>query len=264
MRKERLARGWTLRELSARTGINFSHLGRIENGHRPPTLKVAEACDRVFPERKNWFREYYEESQTWIPAGFRDWSEHEDKAAGIRVWSTGVVDGFLQTEGYARALLETVPMVTDEMVAARLANRMKRQRRVLYRDDPLESWFVVDEVALYRLVGSAKVMAEQCAHLAEVADMPGVTVQVLPVVAHPAIASSFMVADNRAAYIDHLAGGLVYTEDERVTAMMRLFDTLRGESYRVSESRKMLERLGGVWTGGSPVFQAHRADSASK
>ena len=51
MKKERLARGWSLRELSARTGINFSHLGRIENGHRPPTEAIAVACDRVFPER---------------------------------------------------------------------------------------------------------------------------------------------------------------------------------------------------------------------
>jgi transcriptional regulator with XRE-family HTH domain len=58
MKKERLARGWTLRELAAKTGVNFSHLGRIENGHRPPTETVALACDKVFPERKGWFAEY--------------------------------------------------------------------------------------------------------------------------------------------------------------------------------------------------------------
>jgi transcriptional regulator with XRE-family HTH domain len=58
MKKERLARGWSLRELSARTEISFTHLSRIENGHRPPTEAVAKACDRVFPERRGWFLEY--------------------------------------------------------------------------------------------------------------------------------------------------------------------------------------------------------------
>jgi transcriptional regulator with XRE-family HTH domain len=72
MKKERLARGWTLRELSARTGIAFGHLSRIENGHRPPTGAIADVMDRVFPERKGWFREYYEDSKSSIPPGLLD------------------------------------------------------------------------------------------------------------------------------------------------------------------------------------------------
>jgi transcriptional regulator with XRE-family HTH domain len=32
MRKERLARGWTLREFADKTGIDFTTLSRIENG----------------------------------------------------------------------------------------------------------------------------------------------------------------------------------------------------------------------------------------
>jgi hypothetical protein len=34
---------------------------------------------------------------------------------------------------------------------------MERQRRVLMRDDPPLAFFVVDEFALYRLVGSPEV-----------------------------------------------------------------------------------------------------------
>jgi ribosome-binding protein aMBF1 (putative translation factor) len=54
MRKERIARGWSLREMAARSGISFAHLSMIETGKRPPTEKIARACDRVFPERKGW------------------------------------------------------------------------------------------------------------------------------------------------------------------------------------------------------------------
>src|ERR1700730_18293000 len=100
MRKERLAHAWSLRELSTRTEIDFATLSRVENGKRPPTEKLAKACDALWPERKGWFCEYYEESKSWVPAGFRNWPEYEDKAASIRVWSPGGVDGLLQTEGY--------------------------------------------------------------------------------------------------------------------------------------------------------------------
>ena len=75
MRKERLARGWTLREFAARSGINYTTASLIENGKRPPNERAAAACDKIFPERKNWFTEYYAELQEWseVPAAFKDW-----------------------------------------------------------------------------------------------------------------------------------------------------------------------------------------------
>ena len=48
----------------------------------PPTEAIALACDAVFPERRAWFSEYYEDSRTWAPPGFRSWTEYEDKARG--------------------------------------------------------------------------------------------------------------------------------------------------------------------------------------
>ncbi|HWG61112.1 MAG TPA: helix-turn-helix transcriptional regulator [Streptosporangiaceae bacterium] len=95
MKKERLARGWSLTEFAHRTGLNAGHLSRIENGKRPPTENVAAACDTVFAERKGWFTEYYEELRGWseVPAAFRSWAELEEKAAALRVWKPGIVHG---------------------------------------------------------------------------------------------------------------------------------------------------------------------------
>jgi len=253
VKKERLARGWGLVELSRRTGIDAGHLSRIENGKRPPTETVAKACDRVFPERKGYFAEYYEESKSWVPVFFRDWPEIEDKAAVLRVWMTGVVHGLLQAEGYAHALLATAPGVTGETMERRLKSRMERQRRVLLREqDPPLAFFVVDEIALYREVGSAQVMAEQMRHLTAVAAMPNVTLQVLPAVAHPATASGFVIADD-SAWCEHVVSGGVY-EADYVSTLTRMFDSLRAESYRASESVAMTERLGKAWASGvSPL-----------
>ena len=87
--------------------LNPGHVSRIENGKRPPTENVATACDAVFPERRGWFTEYYEESRHWaeVPASFRSWPEYEDKAAALRDWSPSIVTGLLQAEDYARALI---------------------------------------------------------------------------------------------------------------------------------------------------------------
>ena len=263
MKKERVGHGWTLREFAVRTGINFSHLGRIENGHRPPTEAVALACDAAFPERRGWFLEYYEESRTWMPAGFRDWPEVENKAATLRDWYPGILTGLLQTEDYARAVLSVAPGVSDEVVKARLTGRMARQQRVLMREDPPSAWFVIDEMSLYRRVGSPQVMAGQMRHLLEVAAMPKITLTVMPAVVHPANESGFVIADD-AAYTEHVMGGLVFTDPETVMSLALRFDTLRSESYRGSESLALIERLGGIWTGGRAATAAPTAGTASK
>ena len=105
--------------------------------------------------------------------------------------------------------------------------------------------------ALYRCVGSAQIMAGQMDRLAEMASMPNVTMQVLPAVAHPATASELIIADNNAAYAEHLAAGGVYTEDDIVARLERIFATIRGESYRVSESVAIIRRAGEAWTAGA-------------
>jgi hypothetical protein len=186
-----------------------------------------------------------------VPASFRDWAELERRAARLLAWEPSVIHGLLQTEDYASALLATLPDVTPDVIAARTTSRMERQRGVLLRDERPEAWFVIDEPALHRLVGSAAIMASQMRHLAQVARLPRVTVQVLPAIGHPAGASGFIVADE-AAYAEHVASGYVFTDERTVSSLTRMFDTLRGECYRVSESLKMIERLGETWTGASP------------
>jgi transcriptional regulator with XRE-family HTH domain len=259
MRKERLARGWSFQELATRTGINAGHLSRIENGRRPPTEKVAVACDAAFPERRGWFLEYYSELRgcSEVPASFRSWPEYEDGAVRLYDWSPSIVTGLLQTEDYARSLIATLPGVTRDTVAARLAARMERQKRVLYRADPPRAWFIVDELSLYREVGGREVMARQMRHLARVAALPNVTVQVLPALAHPVNASGFMMADD-AVWAEHVAGGFVYTDEGTVSELVLRFDTLRGECRRVSESGHLLERMAQAWETGESLLTPTR------
>jgi Domain of unknown function (DUF5753)/Helix-turn-helix domain len=248
VKKERLARGWSLPELERQTGIDAGHWSRIERGVRPPTEFIAAACDRVFPERKGWFGEYYRDSRSWAPPGFRSWTEEEDGASSLRVWSPSIIHGLLQTEDYARVLLSVHPDVTEEVVRTRLAGRMARQQRLFAREVP--TLFLIDQLALYRLVGSPEAMTAQMEHLIAVASRPRVTVQVVPAVAVPSAGHGIVLTDG-AAYGETSVNGSVWTDEVTFSTLARVFDTLRSEAWRASESLALISEAGELWTGGN-------------
>lgn len=232
IRKERLARGWSLDELAKRTRLSGPYISQIENGRRPPTAKVAGAMDAAFERRDHYYAEYYEESKSWMPAGFRDWAEHEDRARELLVWAPGIVDGLAQAADYAREVLSIYPGATADVVQARLNGRMDRQRRLLREDGPAVV-LLVDMVALYRAVGSAAIMAGQCARLAEIARLETVTLQVVPPVKIPLATATLMIAGD-AAYTENALSGAVYTEEETVARLRRLMGSVRGEASVLS------------------------------
>jgi hypothetical protein len=225
---------------------------------------VAAGLDAVFPGRRGWFADWLNESREWpeVPATFRSWPDYEDRSASIRTWTPGIVDGLAQAEDYARALIDVQPGVTADAASARLIARIERQRRVLERSDPPHTWIVVDEMALYRLVGSPAVMAGQMRHLLAIGSLPLVTLTVMPAIAHAANASGFVLADD-AAWCEHLAAGGVYTDSQIISALAARFDSLRAESYRASESAAMIAKAGELWTAGAnPATQMATVASA--
>jgi hypothetical protein len=204
-------------------------------------------CDRVFPGRGGWFSEFYEESRTWIatPPWFRDWVDREQRAATLRNWYLGVLDGLLQTEDYARTIQGVTPGVTEDEVSARVAARMKRQA-ILTREDPPTAWFLLDETALRRCVGSPEVMASQMTQLAAIAHLPNVTIQVVPAIAHAGMVGGFALTES-AAYVETAVAGQVFEDSEIFASLLTRFDTLRNEALRASESMALIERMGEEW-----------------
>jgi transcriptional regulator with XRE-family HTH domain len=264
VRRARRAADWTLREFGQRIGYDPGQISRIENGKRPPTELFARMCDQAFPDRGGWFSEFYAESRTWIatPPWFRSWPAHEQSAPTLRVWQLGVFSGLLQTEDYARAILAVEPGATDEEVDARLTARLARQA-ILAREDPPAVWFLVDEAALRRCIGSPQVMAAQLAHLGGVARLPNITIQVVPNIAHAGLLGGFAVAE-RAAYVETAVAGQVFEDTEIIAALLTRFDTLRNEAFRGSESLTLIERMCKEWkaTGARAATQDPTAENA--
>jgi transcriptional regulator with XRE-family HTH domain len=248
-------------ELAKRTGINGAHLGRIESGLRPPSVRVADALDKVFPERRGWYLMWLDDIRTApeIPATFRSWSDYEDNTATLRLWTPLIFHGLFQTEAYTRALI-ALRGATGEVAAARLEARMQRQQRVLGR---CRVSYVLDQSALYRLVGSPETMAAQLNHLLDVAALPNVVLQVMPEVAHDVLEAGYALADD-AVWSEHVVTGGVYTDPEIVASVAARHDNLRGECLKVSESLALIGRLAEQWTGGNRPIRLVAAASASK
>lgn len=116
---------------------------------------------------------------TAIPDWFRRYVSLEEGATEIRLYSIEPIEGLLQTEDYARAVIEAstlpAPGDVDRLVAARMA----RQDR-LTGEDPIQMHAVLTEGALRTEMGGPDVMREQVKHVRKLADLPNITIQVCP------------------------------------------------------------------------------------
>jgi Domain of unknown function (DUF5753) len=96
----------------------------------------------------------------------------------LRLWSPVLVPGLLQTAEYAQALF-VASGLDEDSAQEHVAVRLGRQA-ILERPRPPHVVVVLDESVLGRLIGSAQVMADRLAHIAEVSERPNVSVQVIP------------------------------------------------------------------------------------
>lgn len=123
-----------------------------------------------------WWREYGDAVPSWL----EQYLDLEQAASLIRTYEVEVVPGLLQTEDYARAVIGQVcPDASAEETDRRVALRMARQR-MMFADERVRLWALIDEASLLRPAGEAGVMAAQVRRLVEAARLPNVTLQVLP------------------------------------------------------------------------------------
>lgn len=178
MRKQR---GWTQEDLAAKMVVSVSTISNIESGHRAPTRPQAAKADEVFDTPETFQR--HERRMRGIPfsAGFRPYQPHEAEARVLRMFEHSLMPGLFQTEDYAREVLKIRPEATEQDVKDALEARMSRQA-ILLRDDPPPPriWAILNHHVLDLDIGNPAVMLAQVEHVAELARMPRINIQVLP------------------------------------------------------------------------------------
>jgi len=130
-------------------------------------LGLAEAANQPA-----WWYPYADLVPTW----FEPYLGFEQDAGVIRGYEVQVIPGLLQTEDYARGVIE---VGCDTEIDRRVELRMKRQE-LIHRPNPPSVWVVIDEAALRRPYGGTATMRRQLQHLIEVSELPQVTIQIMP------------------------------------------------------------------------------------
>jgi hypothetical protein len=144
-----------------------------------------------------------------LPSWFEMYLGLEQASSVIRTYEPQLVPGLLQTEESARAVIQLGnPDLCEADIDRRVALRMKRQK-VLTEPEGPNLWAVIDEAALWRLDGRAA-MRHQIQHLIEMAELPNLTLQVMPFYsgAHAAVGGPFTIL----RFSEHDLPDLVYLE----------------------------------------------------
>jgi transcriptional regulator with XRE-family HTH domain len=180
--RARKAAGFSSQDaLAARLGFDRTVIAKAESGERVPTDEVLDAwCEACNLDRELFGRwaAFARRTDGPIPSWFESWLEAERQAHMLRIWQPLVIPGLFQTADYARALFLAAGADqdrADDLVTVRLD-----RQAILERPDPPHVVAVLDESVLHRLTGSAQIMADQLAHLADQAERPNISAQVLP------------------------------------------------------------------------------------
>jgi len=232
----------------AKTGLRPREVERlldyygVTGAHRQMLLALAQDASQ-----KGW----WEEHADTLPEDYQQFIGLEHEATSIAIWHVDVVAGLLQSEGYARHIIDSydrVEPVAPSQVSRLVRVRLRRQQ-VLDRPG-LKISVVLDESVLLRRIGSDVVMYEQLHRLVREYERPNLALQILPLDAqHTIIGESFVLfgfeADGDAVLQDvvsteQMRSGFII-EGERETHLHRVaFRTLTEAALSPAESRQLI------------------------
>ncbi|MEV6865780.1 helix-turn-helix transcriptional regulator [Streptosporangium subroseum] len=245
--------GWSIAKVSrietARVGITSPDLTKLldlyeVDSERRVTLHALGRTART----RGWWDAYADS----LPSDYATYIQLEADTAFIRGYDALTVNGLLQTEEYAEEIIREALMDLSPPaeVQRRVEVRMTRQKLLTREESPLRFQTVIDEVVLSRLIGSSQVMKAQCHKILEIADLPNVSIQILPVSsgAHPASAGTFSVMhfrephDPDVVYIETMTSSLYVERDTEIHWYTLTLDRLRAAALSAEESKVFIAR----------------------
>ncbi|MFJ6250252.1 MULTISPECIES: helix-turn-helix domain-containing protein [unclassified Streptomyces] len=264
LRKLREAKNMTAEQVAERLLVSQSKISRLENGRRSISQRdvrdlcgVYEVEDERMVESLMQMAKDSRQQGWWHAFGDIPYSVYiglETDAASLRVYESLIVPGLLQTQEYAQAVIEGMwPEATPSEIDKRIQIRLKRQDRLSDPVNPLRFWAVIDEALLRRVVGDAKIMADQLRLLSELSEKPHVTIQVLPydVGAHPGMYGKFAILEFQEAmdasvvYLEGVTSDLYLEKAIDVQSYAVMYEHLRAKALSAEQSREFILRVAG-------------------
>ncbi|MGW0964578.1 helix-turn-helix domain-containing protein [Streptomyces gelaticus] len=255
LREIRRDAGISGRELAVRCGWSESKSSRIENSKTPPSdadirawcracAAEDQAPDLIAANRQS--AEAHVEWKRLQRTGLRRLQESTgdlyQQTKTFRVYVSDVIPGFLQTPGYASALLSSIadfrgtPDDVSEAVAARM-----RRNEVLSKGGRRFSFVLEESVLRYRLC-TAETMAAQLGHLLGVMELQNVAVGIVPFSGQRAVwpMPTFTIFDDKRVHADTLDAASTLTQPSQVELYAQAFERLSRQAARGAAARSLV------------------------
>ena len=261
LRRLRLEKGFTVEQAADQLLFSMSKLSRMETGHGVPTRRdIRDLCDLygVTDEaERDRMKKLAEEGkrQAWWQSYDLPYSTYvglEAEATAISDFQSSVVPGLLQTADYARAGHEgAMPRLSPGEIERRIEAKLTRQAILTQESPPPPSFMtVLDEAVLHRMVGGPAVMDVQLERLIEAANLPNVTIQVIPFTlgAHPGVESNFSILEMPAStpgvvFVEGLVGSIYLERPEELARYQQIFERLQGIALSPKDTIKLITKV---------------------
>ncbi len=260
LRRLREESGLTIDQVAGQMECSASKISRTENAQVAPTARdvrfmlhiygvTGDRCESLVQiareaRQKAWWHPYSD-------VALGPYVGLEAAAHTIQAYEALLIPGLLQTREYARAAIRAArPDLRPEEVERKVDLRLARQQLLTDGDAP-ELWLVLDEAVLRRRVGTREVMREQLHHLAAVADLTNVTIQIVPFDTgeHAGMDGAFVILgfpdpeDPDVVYLDNATGGLYLETEEEVRRYNLMFDHLRAAALKPDDALEQVVAL---------------------
>ena len=199
--------------------------------------------------KPGWWQRFHDVLPEW----FSLYVSLEGAAGIIRSYEPHFVPGLLQTEDYARAVMEagTIGQAGSESVERHVSLRMARQE-LLERPNAPHLWVIMDETVLLRPVSRRpEVLRDQLDRLLEYAERDRVTLQLAEFAAgpHPGTYAPFTLfrfAEPELpdmVFTEYLTGALYLDSRREVAAHLEVLDHMTARAASAQRTEKRLREF---------------------
>lgn len=251
LRTFRKSRGLTQAQLGELVHVSDSYVSAVETCERIPSPEFIAAADEALEAGGLLAIATEHLAHDRYPAFFKDFAKLEADALSVSSYSTHMLNGLLQTEAYARAVIGSrFPPLEDEEVERLVEARLARQT-LFFRKPVAVISYVIEEVVVRRQLGDWNVMCEQFDHILRCASLRNVVVQVMPSNRgdHAGVDGAMTLIETPdhkpLVYLEAQARSLLISEPDEVARYSQRYAMIRTQALGIEESAALIKQLAG-------------------
>ncbi|MBK6015810.1 helix-turn-helix domain-containing protein [Streptomyces sp. MBT53] len=256
----------SLEKAAALMGWDESKMSRIENARArmppqdvsrllglykvtdPAIVTALEALARD-AGKQGWWQPYGD----LVASSYKDFISLESDAESVHLYTPNLIPGLLQTGAYAREIITATAITRSSEEVTALAEVRKTRQAILTTraEGPLKLWAIIHAAALHqRFAAAPSLMRDQLRHLIDMADVPTVTIQVMPMDAtpHPGLLGLFEVVRfprpwPTVVHLENLRGSSFVEGTDDVKVFEAAFERVTAAALSVDDSREAIKEI---------------------